>query len=77
MIRINLDYTYYFCDEDMRSPLSADEEDILAYIGFLYLEGTVSDESLPQDISAVSRYHELHFLLPPTKTPMVRSMMNA
>lgn len=66
-----------FCDEDMRNPLPADEGDVLAYIGFLSIEGRVSEESLPQYLSAVSRYHELHFLPSPTKTPMVRSLVRA
>lgn len=66
-----------FCDEDMRNPLPAEEGDVLAYIGFLSIEGRVSDDSLPQYISAVSRYHELHFLPSPTKTPMVRALMKA
>lgn len=66
-----------FCDEDMRTPLPAHEGDVLAYIGFLSLEGRISDDSLPQYISAVSRYHELHFLPSPTKTPMVRSLVKA
>ena len=58
-----------FCDEDMRSALPAAEGDVLAYIGFLSLEGHVSSESLPQYVSAFSRYHELHHLPSPTKTP--------
>lgn len=49
-----------FCDEDMRPPLSAQEGDVLAYIVYLSLEGSISPDSLPQYVSAVSRYHELH-----------------
>lgn len=66
-----------FCDEDMRCPLPASEGDVLAYIGYLSLEGRLSAESLPQYISAVSRYHELHSLPSPTKTSLVSSLMRA
>lgn len=61
----------------MRCPLPDSEGDVLAYIGFLSLEGKLSSESLPQYISAVSRYHELHSLPSPTRTPLVNSLMRA
>lgn len=66
-----------FCDEDMRPALPATEGDVLAYIGFLSLEGHVSAESLPQYLSAVSRYHELHHLPSPTRTPLVSALQKA
>lgn len=66
-----------FCDEDMRDALPAGEGDVLAYIGFLSLERRVSPASLPQYVSAVSRYHELHYLPSPTKTPLVRALVQA
>lgn len=66
-----------FCDEDMRSPLPAEEGDILAYVGFLSLEGRIKPESLPQYLSAISQYHELHYLPSPTKTPLVRALVRA
>lgn len=64
-----------FCDEDMRDALPATEGDVLAYIGFLSLKGTVSGDSLPQYVSAISRFHELHYLPSPTKTPLVRALV--
>lgn len=66
-----------FCDEDDRDPLPAEEGDVLAYIGFLSLEGRVGGTSLPQYVSAVSRYHVLHNLPSPTTTPLVRALMTA
>ena len=66
-----------FCDEDMRTPLPASEHDVLAYVGYLSLEGKISAESLPQYLSGVSQYHELHHLDSPTKTPMVRALVRA
>lgn len=66
-----------FCDEDMRIPLPAEEGDVLAYVGYLAIEGKVSPESLPQYLSAVSRYHELHHLPSPTRTPLVRALQRA
>lgn len=44
-----------FFDEDMRQPLPATEGDVLAFIGYLSLEGRVSGTFLPQYVSAVSR----------------------
>lgn len=66
-----------FCDEDMRPSLPATEGDVLSYIGFLSIEGKVSPESLPQYLSAVSRYHELHHLPSPTKSPLVSALQKA
>jgi hypothetical protein len=56
-----------FCEQDDRSIFPASEGDVLAYIGFLKLEGSVSAASLPQYLSAVSRYHELAGVASPTK----------
>lgn len=66
-----------FCDEDDRCPLPATEGDVLAYIGFLSLEGRLASVSVPHYITAISRYHELHHLSTPTKTPMIRSALAA
>ena len=66
-----------FCDEDDRCPLPAEEGDVLAYIGYLSLEGRLSSVSLPHSITAVSKYHELHHVRSPTKTPLVRTPMAA
>ena len=66
-----------FCDEDDRCPLPATDGDVLAYIGFLSLEGRISSVSLPHYLTAVSKYHELHHLPTPTKTPMIRTAIAA
>jgi integrase len=66
-----------FCEQDERSIFPASEGDVLAYIGFLRLEGSVSAASLPQYLSAVSRYHELAGVASPTKTTLVRSLVQA
>ena len=66
-----------FCDEDMRCSWQAGEGDVLAYIGFLSIEGKVSPASLAQYLSAVSQYHELHHLPSPTKTSLVRALVRA
>lgn len=50
---------------------------MLAYIGFLSLEAKISAESLPQYISAVSRYHVLHSLRSPTQSPLVTALVRA
>ena len=55
----------------------ATEGDILAYIGYLSMEGRISDTSLPQYISAVRRFHILHGVPSPTNSPLVKYMMNA
>jgi hypothetical protein len=49
----------------------------MAYFGFLRLEGRVSAASLPQYLSAVSLYHELAGVESPTKTALVRSLVQA
>lgn len=64
-----------FCDGDLRSPRPSDEGDVLSYIGFLSLEGRLCADSLPQYISAVSRYHELHGFPSPTHTNVDSSLM--
>jgi hypothetical protein len=66
-----------FCEQDERSVFPASEGDVLAYIEFLRLEGSVSAASLPQYLSAVSRYHELAGVASPTKTELVRSLVQA
>lgn len=66
-----------FCDEDIMNPLPATEGDVMAYIGYLSIDGSVSPESLPQYLSAVSRYQELHFLPSPIKSPMVKALVRA
>jgi hypothetical protein len=62
-----------FCEQDDRSAFPASEGGVLAYIGFLRLEGRVSAASLPQNLLAVSQYHELAGVASPTKTELVRS----
>jgi hypothetical protein len=66
-----------FCEQDEGSVFPASEGDVIAYIGFLKLEGRVSAASLPQYLSAVSRYHELAGVASPTKTVLVRSLSRA
>lgn len=66
-----------FCDEDGRCPLPVDEGDVVAYIGYLSLENRISTSSLPQYISAVSRYHIHHHFPSPTLTPLVRALITA
>jgi integrase len=66
-----------FCEQYERSIFPASEGDVLAYIVFLSLEGRVSAVSLPQYLSAVSRYHELAGVESPTKTALVRSLVQA
>lgn len=61
----------HFCDEDMRRPLPAYDHDLLAYVGYLSLEGKISAASLHQYLSAVYQYQEFHRLESPTKTPLV------
>lgn len=58
----------------MRNALLAAEEDVFAYMGYHPIEQRISLESLPQYVSAVSRYHEWHHLPSPTKTPLVRAL---
>lgn len=61
----------------MRSVLPASEGDLLAFIGYLSLEGRISDTSLPQYVSDVSRLHFLNGLPSPTTTPLIKSLMHA
>lgn len=49
----------------------------MAYIGYLALERSVSPELLPPYISEISRYHELHMLPSPTRTPLVNALRKA
>jgi integrase len=66
-----------FCGQDDRNVFPASEGDVLAYVGFLKMEGSVSAASLPQYLSAVSRCHELAGVASPTKTILVRSLVRA
>jgi site-specific recombinase XerD len=66
-----------FCEQDERSIFPTSEGDILAYIGLLRLDGKVSAASLPQYLSAVSRYHDFAGMASPTKTVLVRSKTRA
>lgn len=58
----------------MRYPLPTEEGDTLAYVGYLSLEGRIAPESLPQYLSDVSHYHELHHLKSTMKMPLVRAV---
>jgi hypothetical protein len=66
-----------FCEQDERRIFPASEGDVLAYIGFLKLEGRVSAASLPQYLSAVSRYHEITGVPSSTKSTLVHSLVRA
>lgn len=66
-----------FCDEDGRVALPAEEGDVLAYIGFLTLEGKVASRSAKQYVSAVSQYHIDHGFPSPTLGPMVTALLDA
>lgn len=66
-----------FCDEDGRDPLPATEGDVLAYLGYLYLEGRIGPTSVRQYLSAVTRFHETQGLEAPTRTPLVAAMVAA
>lgn len=50
---------------------------MIAYIGYLSLEGRFSAASAPQYVSAVSRYHINHGFASPTLTPTVRDLLQA
>lgn len=67
----------YFCEEEDRVALPADEGDVLAYVGFLSVTGTVGPTSARQYVSAVSMYHLHHNYQSPTLTPRVRSLLDA
>lgn len=66
-----------FCDEYDRRPLAATEGDVLAFIGFLYLEGRVSGVSLPLYVRDVACYQVLHNLPSPTSKPLIRALYKA
>jgi integrase len=66
-----------FCEQDDRNAFPATEGDVLAFVGFLKLEGKISSASLPQYLSAVSRYHELAGVPSPTKSTLVQSLVRA
>lgn len=61
----------HFCGEEIPNPFPDSEHYVLAYIGYLLLEGSVNATSLPQYISAVSQYHELHH----KDTPMKKALL--
>lgn len=61
----------------MRFPLPASVGDVVAYIGYLSLEGTLSPRSLPQYVSAVSIYHQLYGLDSPTNHVLIPSLIRA
>lgn len=66
-----------FCDEEGRDSLPAGEGDVIAYVGYLSLEGRVSPASVPQYLSAVSRFHEDAGHDSPTKTRMISRLVKA
>lgn len=66
-----------FCEEEDRSPCPADEGAVLAYIGYLRLEGRVSAASARQYVSAISRFHVLAGLPSPTASPLVTALLKA
>lgn len=66
-----------FCDEDGRCPRPATEGDVLAYIGYLSIEGKVGPRSVRQYVTSISRYHEDGGFESPTKTRLVRAVMDA
>lgn len=66
-----------FCDDDERVALPAEEGDVLAYIGFLSMEGRVAPRSARQYVSAVSQYHLDHGYASPTSTRTVARLLDA
>ena len=42
-----------FCEDDGRNKLGASKGDVLAYIGYLHLEGRVGPTSIAQDVTAL------------------------
>lgn len=66
-----------FCEEDDRVAFPADEGTVLAYLGYLRMEGRVSGTSVAQYISAVARHHELGGVPSPTATPLVKALLKA
>lgn len=68
---------FAFCEEDGRPKFGASEGDVLAYIGYLHLEGRVGPTSVAQYVTAVSRYHDHHNYPSPTHTPLVSALVKA
>lgn len=66
-----------FCDGEGRSPLPASEGDVLAYIGYLSLDGRVGPRSAHQYVTTVSRCHEDAGYMPPTKIRLVSTLLSA
>lgn len=64
-----------FCEKDVRSSLPAEEGDVLAYIGYLSLNGRIAPESLPRYLSAISQYSEFYHLDFLGKTLLVRALV--
>lgn len=66
-----------FCDEEGRQSLPAEEGDVVAYVGYLSLEGRVSSRSARQYITTISRYHEDAGFPSPTKSFLVSRLLSA
>lgn len=66
-----------FCEDEGRSALPASEGDVLAFIGYLSLEGRVGPRSARQYVTSVSRYHEDAGYMSPTKTRLVTALLKA
>lgn len=64
-----------FYDEYMGCALPTKEEDVLAYIEYFFLEERIARRSLPQCLSDVLQYHELHHQDSPTKTALMWVLM--
>lgn len=58
----------------MRYTLPAKECDVLSCVFYPSLEGYISIYALHQIVSAVSRYHELHYLPSPARTHLIRQL---
>lgn len=66
-----------YCDEEGRTPLPAEEGDVLAYNVYLSLEGRVGPSSACQYFSAISRYHEDAGYSSPTGTQLMAILLKA
>lgn len=66
-----------FCDKEGGSSLPADKGNMLAFIGYLSLEGRVGPRSAPQYVSAIWRYHEDSEFKSPTKMRLVSRVLKA
>lgn len=66
-----------FCDEEGRQSLPAEEGDLLAFIGYLSLEGRVGPQSARQYVTSVSRYHEDSDFQSPTNSRMVARLLTS